>query len=358
MRSLTANAGFESAIARHAAAAACRTADARVQFGSLAGRDLEVCLVGQALMRAVHPTFAHLAGTVRSADGPASPGHAPAFVRLWEDGLAGAARPPMPGGAEWTAHGEGWRASSYDNGRYLCEERDSSLLWLDRREARLVGCFSDVRRLGCADRARPLQRLMGEFCRSLGVQEIHAASVSLRGRGVLIVGGGGRGKSTLSLDGLHGGLDFLGDDSVAIGAVEGGFQAYSLYGSARVRPHLISRWPDFEQGWELPLPPEEKAMLVPGRIATQRVVRSARIVAIVLPAVTSRGLHVEATSPLDAFHALMHESRDNRRFGLTAAEFSQVARLVKSVPCYRFEVDRDRGRGADALRSLIERQGA
>jgi hypothetical protein len=279
---------------------------------------VEVALVGAELVRAVHPTFAHLSGATRSADGTGPHRNATASVRLWDYSLAGTARPTVPAGAEWVAHGEGWRASYYAGGRYLCEERASSLLWLDRLEARLVGCFSDARRLGCADRARPLQRLMSEFCRSLGVQEIHAASVAHRGSGVLIVGGGGRGKSTMSLDGLHAGLDFLGDDSIAIGADAEGFLAYSLYGSARVRPQLIARWPDFDGSWELPLPPEEKAILLPGVVTPQRIAASTRIVAVVLPAVTSRGLHVASTSPLDAFHALMHDSRDNRRFGLTA----------------------------------------
>ena len=159
-----------------------------------------------------------------------------AGVALWDCEAAAITRPDVPGGADWTAAGEGWRVTSHGQGRYLCEERPASLLWLDRRKAQLVGCFANASSLGCADRARPLQRVMSELCRALGIQDIHAALVGKDGRGVLLVGAGGRGKTTASLDALHGGLQFLGDDSVAIGEDEANrLCGYSLYASARVR---------------------------------------------------------------------------------------------------------------------------
>ena len=54
--------------------------------------------------------------------------------------------------------------------------------------------------------------MMTMLSRRLGVLDVHAGIVSRGGRGVLIVGGRGRGKSTTSIDGLYGGLDYLGDD--------------------------------------------------------------------------------------------------------------------------------------------------
>ena len=290
---------------------------------------------------------------MNGAQGGRNAGEA-ASIQLWDWEATGTGRPEVPAGADWTAKGEGWQVTSHGGGRYLREERAGSLLWLDRLEAQLVGCFRGSR-LGCADRARPLQRVMSEFCRSLGIQEIHAGLVAHEGRGILIVGGGGRGKTTTSLDGLHEGLNYLGDDSVAIGEDEaGGPQGHSLYASARVRPHQLHRWPRFDGHWCYPEPPEEKALLLPGELRPQNVGRTAAIVAIAIPAVAGRGLYVARASGLDAFHALVHDSRDNRRFGMTATEFSRLARTTGAVPCYRFEVDDDPGRVAGALRALID----
>jgi hypothetical protein len=345
--------GFLAARRAFEKAVSTRPAEELVRAGRLAGRDMTISVVGAALCDAVHPSFAHLADSAAAADPTAA-----ASIRLWDCAATGVRPPAVPALADWVATGEGWRASSHDGGRYLCEKRPASLLWLDRLEAQLVGCFADGRRLDCADRARPLQRIMSELCRSLEIQEIHAALVARQGRGLLIVGGGGRGKTTTSLDGLHGGLDFLGDDSVGIGEDGAdGQQGYCLYGSARVRPHQLARWPGFAGHWRFPEPAEEKALLLPGRLMPARVTRSARIVAIAVPAVTGRGLHVARTSPLDAFHALVHQSRDNRRFGLTKIEFARLARLTKAVPCYRLEVDEDPARVAGALGRLIDLAG-
>jgi hypothetical protein len=337
-------AGFAAALAGFAAAAT-RSA-ARTQGGMVADQPISVCLVGAALSDAVGPAFAHLTG-------PAAAGGA--SVRLWDCRETGIPAPAAPGDADWALAGEGWRVSGHGAGRYLCEARPSGQLWLDRQEARLVGCLADARGLGCADRARPLQRMMSELCRSLGIQEIHAAMVARCGCGVLIVGSGGRGKTTASLDGLHGGLDFLGDDSIGLGDGGDGMpRGHCLYASARVMPRQHARWPRFGGQWHFAAPPEEKALLLPALCCPGRVVASARIVAIALPAVTGGALRVSPVAPLVAFQALVHDSRANRRFGLSAAEFARFGRLTRSVPCYRVEVDASAARVADGLRHLID----
>ena len=341
--------GFHAAERGFTEACASRPSEVTSLAGSLAGRDLAISLAGETLATAVGPSLAHLTCSVVMAGRMA-----PASIMLWDCAATGVKRPPAPPKAEWVASGEGWRVSIHDGGRYLCEDRPGSLLWLDRRDAQLVGCFADARRLDFAVRARPLRRIMGEFCRSLGIQEIHGALVARAGQGLLIVGGGGRGKTTTSLDGLHGGLDFLGDDSVGIGEDKaGGMRGYSLYGSARVLPHQLSRWPRFAGHWHHPEPPEDKALFLPGVHLPERVPRATRIVAIAVPQVVGSGVRVSRTSPLDALHALLHDSRDNRRFGLTAPEFSRIAALTKSVPCYRLEVGDNPNRVAGALDELI-----
>jgi hypothetical protein len=278
-------------------------------------------------------------------------------VALWDCETTAMARPDVPAGADWVAAGEGWRVTSHGQGRYLCEERPASLLWLDRREAQLVGCFAKACGLGCADRARPLQRVMSELCRSLGIQEIHAGLVGKHDRGVLLVGAGGRGKTTASLDALHGGLQFLGDDSVALGEDSANrLCGYSLYASARVRPQQLSRWPAFRGHWQFPTPPEEKALLLPSTLIPLNVARTVQIAAIAIPVVAGRRARIERTSGIAAFHALAHESRDNRRFGLTAAEFRRLTRLTRTIPCFHLEVGDDPAEVAAAISDLIDHE--
>jgi hypothetical protein len=346
--------GFEVMRRRYEEAAARPLAGMAVQSGVLAGRNFSLQLTGSALTAAIGPSLSHLAGAHAGRDPNLRPG-----VALWDCGATAISRPDVPDGADWVASGEGWRVTSHGQGRYLCEERPASLLWLDRREAQLFGCFATAAGLGCADRARPLQRMMSELCRSLGIQEIHAGLVGTDDRGVLLVGAGGRGKTTASLDALHGGLRFLGDDSVAIGEDSANrLCGYSLYASARVRPQQLSRWPAFRGHWQYPAPPEEKALLQPHSFIPQSLACSVKIAAIAMPVVAGRGVRVERTSGLAAFHALVHESRDNRRFGLAASEFRRLARLTRTIPCFHLEVGNDPADVAAAIGSLIDREAA
>ena len=346
--------GFSAMHRRFEEAATQHPADLAIQIGILAGRNFPIRLAGSALTAAVGPSLSHFGAAAASG----SPGSG-AGVALWDCAAAAIDRPDVPGDADWVAAGEGWRVTSHEQGRYLCEERPASLLWLDRRDAQLVGCIANARDLSCADRARPLQRVMSELCRSLGIQEIHAGLVGKDDRGVLLVGAGGRGKTTASLDALHGGLRFLGDDSVAIGEDSADrLCGYSLYASARVRPRQLSRWPAFRGQWQLPAPPEEKALLLPYTFIPQNMAASVQIAAIAIPVVAGRGVRVERTSGLAAFHALVDESRDNRRFGMTAAEFRRVSRLTRTIPCFQLEVGDDPAEVAAAIGGLIDREAA
>ncbi len=346
---MTAGEGFSTARQAFKAAVAARSGETRTSSRRLAERSLTLALAGQSLIDSVGSSLADATGE------GAAPGAAVASVELWDCAATGIPRPPVPATAEWVGEGQGWRASTYGNGRYLCEERANYLLWLDRLEGHLVGCFTDSSELSCTEKARPLQRVMGELCRALGIQEIHAGLVASEERGVLLVGRSGRGKSTASLDGLHEGLDFLGDDSVAIGEDQAGqMWGYRLYASARILPRQLARWPRFAGTWQEPDPSELKHLLLPGRVMPERLGREARIVAVAVPAVTGRGLRVARTSPQEAFHALAHESRTNRRSGLTAREFRRLAALTRNLPCYRFEVDDDPARVAAGLRHLID----
>ncbi|MEO8667035.1 MAG: hypothetical protein ABI399_00845 [Bauldia sp.] len=320
----------------------------------LAGRKVRLTIVGATLDRLVFPTFSHLVAPDSHDTEPDGPS-----IRIWDCAATGVPRPPLPDAAGWRSGGEGWQATAYDRSRYLCEERPDSTIWFDRATAGLIEAFADARRLTVSDGARPLQRMVSEFCRTLGAQDVHAGLVSLDGRGAMIVGGSGRGKTTTSIDGFYGGLDFLGDDSVAVArADDGSFTGYSIYGSARVFPAQTARWPGLSGRWIEPEAGEEKAVLFPDAAGQGRVVAATRIAAIVVPVIGSGRAAINRTTPRDAFHALVRDSRAyHLRFGMQPDDFSRLAALTTTLPCYRFELDNDPGRVAEGLREIIDGSG-
>jgi hypothetical protein len=71
---------------------------------------------------------------------------------------------------------------------------------------------------------------------------LHAAAIGWNGKGVLVVGRGGSGKSTFSVSCLMAGLDFVSDDYTLVSA-SGPLQAMPLYTSVAVNPDMYERLP-------------------------------------------------------------------------------------------------------------------
>lgn len=316
---------------------------------TLAGRPARLAVVGRALWDAIGPSFAHLAD-----DGDPIPDLPGPGVEFWDRGVTGLARPAAPGDLDWVSQGEGWRITAHGGFRYLREERPMSLFWLDRVAIVATGMYETAAGLTLMERARPFLRMMTMICRSLGVLDIHAGLVASGGKGVLIVGASGRGKTTTSIDGLYGGLDYLGDDSVAIAPCGEGFTGHSLYASARVDPAGLDRWPRIRSAWLLPGPGDDKALLFPALSRAGRMVRQVPLVAIALPVVTGGPVRAVRASPREAFDALIWESRDNRRFRLQPEDFKSLAALTRTLPCYRLEVGTDPLAVAGGLAALSE----
>lgn len=325
-----------------------RSATHRLQI-RLAGRLAELVVVGQELAARILPVFAHLAET-------SHPGAASNSTIAFLDAEAAEFGPvPAPVGGEWVMQGEGWRLSAHRDARYLAEARSNSLICLDRATGSVAALFQTASSLSLADRSRPLQRMMSQICSSYDAQNVHAALVACGGVGVLIVGGSGRGKTSTSIDCLMHGLDFLGDDSVAIGEAESGrFRGFSLYGSACILPEQLDRWPEIRSSWHLPARGDEKAMLLPGRISAERVALECEIAAIVVPRITDGVFRATRTSPRTAFSALVHDSEESRRFQMSPAEFHRLARLTRETPCFLCELDTDPDAVADGVLRIIQ----
>jgi len=105
----------------------------------------------------------------------------------------------------------------------------------------------------------PPPRERAEFCRPLlhwlavldGNVIVHAAAVSIGGRGILVAGAGNAGKSTLARACLANGWDVLGDNVVELGADgDGAFRIHPVYPTFKVRPRgalpIPASWPQPE----------------------------------------------------------------------------------------------------------------
>lgn len=218
---------------------------------------------------------------------------------------------------------------------------------LDRSEGRIDVLIAPAE-LPSWRLAKPLQLLLSIHLADRGIDVVHGAIVSIEGRGVLITGAGGSGKSTAALAAFLDGFDFLGDDCVAVDA--GLARGYSLYGAVCIEhDHL----PSFGGMTAFVQSASDKAVVALSEVAPQRVVHDTELVALVVPRFT--GAVEVTTAPLAKRDALLALAPGSivRRAVPPAAALSRMCRLVERLPCFAMATGPVDGIGP-ALRRLLE----
>jgi hypothetical protein len=198
------------------------TAVTNASYGvTIAGRRLEVS--GDAGLAAVGPAFAGI------MDCNYGPSHATLKIETDHD----------PAGRDQWRHYEAGTYSYPDGALALVTRWPSSIeTFLPGAQPKLHIAASPDALAGGELRGQPANRAIAAWLASPSMQLVHGAAIALDGRGVLIVGIGGRGKSTTALACARAGFSFLGDDMcvVEMGSVDRGIPArlHGVYATAKL----------------------------------------------------------------------------------------------------------------------------
>lgn len=318
----------------------------RVHHLRLAGRAVLLRIAGADLDAMVAPPLTHLAH-----DG----GDAPPALRidLWDEGDTGI---PGPGCRVDETLGVDGEVSVSRDGRLVDHRRARSRCLYDRDGGRIIGWSRFQGRACLYERGRPLHVPLALWHADVGAPVAHAALVAEHGRGVLLPGMGGSGKSTTALCCLEAGLSYLGDDYTALEErAEGGFVGHSLYGSSHLEPHHLRRFPRLRDHARPPQDPrEDKSLVLLPALYPGGFLPAAPIAAIALPRVADiRSTRARRCGAAEALRALA-PSTILMIPGRGAAGLAALARLVAAVPAYRLELGRDLDSIAPAVRGLLE----
>lgn len=207
-------------------------------------------------------------------------------------------------------------------------------------------------------RSQPANHAIASWLAGPTVQLVHAGAVALGGRGVLLVGIGGRGKSTTALACAQAGFSFLGDDLCVVesGAKDQGIPArvHGIYATAKLnrdsRDRLGARdWPVLGitlQG--------KDAVSLPPAIRFDTEVPLVAIVAVRAdgtPAGTGRRVSPGAAIRLLAATggpSVISSATPGLWLGVAAA-------LAREVPVYELGLTWDLDRVVAGVRSIVER---
>jgi hypothetical protein len=231
-----------------------------------------------------------------------------------------------------------------DDGRVLAYQSHALFGVLDLEQNRLVAVVGDARRLSLFERGKPLQPLLLAWHSAIGAVPVHAGLVARGGRGVLLGGAGGSGKSTTSLLCWDAGFDYLGDDYIALpaGPGEGRHVAHSLYASTWLTPDHSRRFPRLAEKAHHGNEDEDKLLVMLAEVDDARLARSSGVDVLVLPRVAGghdttfrRASASEALLRLAPSSILQLPFIDGRR------ALERMHELLRTVPAYWLQLGTD-----------------
>jgi hypothetical protein len=306
---------------------------------AIAGRPTRLRIVGRSLAKHVQRPFAHLLSA------PWNSMDLRLRIDVW-DGEESGLQPPLDSrtgrlARRWTVDEEFLSASA--DGRFIRYERQNALTWFDRKAGHLLEWWSSAAACTVLESNKPLRMLLPLWCEQQGIQLVHAGLVSRMGRGVLVVGPGGAGKSTTALACLCSGFDFLSDDCAGLEELpDGAFVGHSLYSAARLEWEHLTRFPLLR---EHALASDDhrsaKSLLQVAECFSDRVAPTTTIRAVALPRVVAAAR--SRIRPASKGQAMLRLAPSTLRTPLHAGStgFEQLARLIDQVPSYWLELGRD-----------------
>jgi hypothetical protein len=315
-----------------------------------------VCLqfAGDALEKLLFPALSHL--RVASAD--AASGPRDLTIQCWDGASTGVFPPRFPWrGADVRARGE-IRGYNQDGVRTLFHGGIAApggdfvaLTMFDEltRVARFFVVRPEV--VPWYERAAPLRTALHWGLRDAGRLLVHAGAIGSGGRGVLLVGPGGSGKSTTAVAALLDGLDYLGDDYVVLDLAAAEPVAHSLYCTAKLTSEAFGLLPELANpAWPAS---GDKHVLDVSPLRGADAPNTLKITAVVLPRLGRGGaegaVHLRPVKGGDGLLALapstIFQAPSER------AALAPLARLIRTVPSYVLELG---GRPGDAVAALAQ----
>jgi hypothetical protein len=222
------------------------------------------------------------------------------------------------------------------NERFVGRRRFRTLMWMDRHTQHVIGWIKNSAEYSPLERANPVRFPLFLWHCDQRAEVIHAGLVSKNGKGILLGGKGGVGKTTTALACLYSGFDYLGDDYIGMQALDdGSYIGHSIYSSAWLPKEILSMFPmpvprvEYEE-----YPGRQRYLVFLHGLFPDHLPSSARIRAVVLPRVTYRASSrlCPATKP-EALLTLAPSSMIHLP-NSGARTLRNFASLVEQIPCY------------------------
>ncbi|WP_421914960.1 serine kinase [Mesorhizobium sp.] len=184
----------------------------------------------------------------------------------------------------------------------------------------------------------PLRAFLHWEYAARGMRLAHAGTLGIDGKGILLAGAGGSGKSGTVVAGLLNGLNSVGDDYVLMD-IAGGVSAYPLFATLKQDPKGFRRLGlQHRLKSQGPLNWQGKHQFLLENIAVQTTPARLDIIALLVPIIGGGGASsIMPVSRKDAMIALA-PSGISQMPGERESGFRFFSELTRLLPCYRLSL--------------------
>ena len=316
----------------------------RVSF-RVGGHHVAMRFAGEAFTGEVLPAMRHLVAEPEA--------QADLTLHFWDEASTGVGIIPFP----WPSK-VGWGnvvLGAQEDGLRATYRADNGLVTiLDAAQGVGFVWMKDARATDRHDRAAPLRSLFAAYFAPRGMAVTHGAAMGRDGRGILLGGRGGSGKSTTSLLCLEAGLDFVGDDYLLVDPLRP--FVHSLYATGKVLPESQVRMPQlggmFEAAAEGVDAGDKAIVYLYPQMAAQ-LSQGLEIAALMLPTVTGR--RDTTAVPITGMAALrgLAPSTVFQNGDEAQRTLMLLAKLASRVPCYRLELGLELSQIPEVIAGLV-----
>jgi hypothetical protein len=314
---------------------------------ALAGRRVRMRFAGERLLRPLTRALAHCAAP---ADGAAG------LTACFFDSESTATAMPPPAWSPEQYTGSGEIAHFRDD--YV--ETSYNVGWdvfqcFDRRRNIAIYWTPSWQRLPWWEVSFPLRVILHWWLRDAPLQPAHAAAVGNADGGLLIAGPCGSGKSTTALSCLRSRLRYAGDDYTLVN-VEPAPYVHLLYSTAKLETDSLKRFPHLAASVDnRDRLDREKAMLYLHESQSESLIAGFPIRAVLVPEITGRSNTCVEPAPQSRAMLALAPTTTKHLPAARAKTVAKLARLTRSVGCYRLLAGTDLAQIPVVLGELLDR---
>ncbi len=314
----------------------------REYFYDIAGYCIRLFFANEALIPYFTPAIAHRRiDNVEKVD---------LNVCLWDTFSTGVPAAPSP----WTkddyiARGEIQNFDYESTIKYSFDLGGGGLSALDSASNTAIYWIHHFSHVRDYEQGAPLRTILYWWLRDRNHQMLHAAAVGSENGGVLLVGKGGSGKSTTALACLANSFCYVSDDYCLLRIADS--HAYSVYNTGKLTTKSQQLLPIFDNVEHIE---GEKRLFFLSKQFADQLARSIPIRAIIFPRIA--GDAPARLHPLSSAKALIALAPSSifQMPGAGAKDFQHMVKLVKKVPCFSLDLNKDPKQATIVIKDLLE----